>query len=360
MPYRHELLRSLAITALSCASLETQQITDLTKLWSYEVPGDDVVMSLEVDDSGRTIAAIRPSNTGATEGRVLCLGPLGETRWSRDMADVFSLRAVVHPSGEITVGATTSSTLVPGALGGKDVWLIRLDPDGQELWQKRVGGSGDNTLAELASFEDGFYIAGETEADGYAGATTPCGLGAPRCTYIARYNSVGDELWAHTDGTAGSYYDVGAIAVSPSGRVTFGGIATTPGHTPREFQFVYRQNGLRLSANSSIGYGIRYLAFPADGWTLSVIHDPDADSFVRRPAASLGTNSWIRTWSRGVFYTGSFGVSALGGDQLLGAVYGSHYDGVSPRYAELVRADATGAVLQRYEFPVENNIAQVP
>ena len=46
-------------------------------------------------------------------------------------------------------------------IGGSDVWVIRLDENGEELWQQTLGTKGnDETSAVVQSMDQGFFIAG--------------------------------------------------------------------------------------------------------------------------------------------------------------------------------------------------------
>ena len=50
-------------------------------------------------------------------------------------------------------------------LGGSDVWLIRLDENGEELWQKTLGTkSNDEASSVVQSNDNGFFVAGTINA----------------------------------------------------------------------------------------------------------------------------------------------------------------------------------------------------
>ena len=51
-------------------------------------------------------------------------------------------------------------------LGGSDVWLIRLNEDGEELWQKTLGtNSNDEASAVAQSTDEGFFVAGNINSN---------------------------------------------------------------------------------------------------------------------------------------------------------------------------------------------------
>ena len=88
--------------------------------------------------------------------------------------------------GYIMVGSTEST----GA-GGSDLWLVRTDFSGQELWSSTFGGSGyDAGMAVLQTADSGFVAAGVTASTG-AGEMDG---------YLVRTDRVGVKLWSKTFG----------------------------------------------------------------------------------------------------------------------------------------------------------------
>ncbi|HPE51688.1 MAG TPA: hypothetical protein PLS83_09360, partial [Methanothrix soehngenii] len=74
---------------------------------------------------------------------------------------------------------------------GSDLWLVRVDPDGNPLWSRIMGGSG----------EDVGYFVRETADSGYiiAGSTNSFGLGEERL-WLIRMDGNGSLLWDKTFG----------------------------------------------------------------------------------------------------------------------------------------------------------------
>lgn len=42
--------------------------------------------------------------------------------------------------------------------GDADCWVVRIDADGNKLWDKRFGGSGGDYLSSMVSTGDGGYL----------------------------------------------------------------------------------------------------------------------------------------------------------------------------------------------------------
>ncbi|HHW43730.1 MAG TPA: hypothetical protein GXX25_07980 [Desulfotomaculum sp.] len=87
--------------------------------------------------------------------------------------------------------------------GNADIYLLRTDPNGQLIWQKTYGGKGSDYAWSLAPCRDGSYvIAGEKEVAGRQGNIL--------AACLIKVDRDGNELWEKTygDGSAGSIYAV--------------------------------------------------------------------------------------------------------------------------------------------------------
>ncbi|RME05389.1 MAG: hypothetical protein D6803_09035, partial [Anaerolineae bacterium] len=85
--------------------------------------------------------------------------------------------------------------LVSGSTGSYgdengDAWLLRLDADGRPVWQKTYGGEGDEYILDLKESGDGFIAAGWTESFGAGDADF----------WVLRLDAQGDILWEKTYG----------------------------------------------------------------------------------------------------------------------------------------------------------------
>jgi len=89
-------------------------------------------------------------------------------------------------NGSIIIGYTKSM----GA-GGSDVWLLKTDSDGNELWNKTFGGTNNDYGCSIKQDADGEYI--------LVGHTESYGLGLSDL-WIIKTDSLGNELWNKTYG----------------------------------------------------------------------------------------------------------------------------------------------------------------
>jgi hypothetical protein len=74
---------------------------------------------------------------------------------------------------------------------GRDLWLIRTDPLGREVWNRTFGGEGDDVGRSITGTADGgFIITGFTDSFGAGG----------RDLWLLKADSNGSEVWNVTFG----------------------------------------------------------------------------------------------------------------------------------------------------------------
>jgi hypothetical protein len=124
--------------------------------------------------------------------------PLGNELWTKiygDTADDFGFSVQqTQDGGYIIVGYTESF----GA-GSRDVWLLKTDPLGDTLWTKTYGGVNSDVGYSIQETQNGgFIIAGATDIKPPTGAWD---------VWLLKTDSLGDTLWTKTFG--GSIRDDG-------------------------------------------------------------------------------------------------------------------------------------------------------
>ncbi|MDQ3844992.1 MAG: hypothetical protein M3342_13405, partial [Bacteroidota bacterium] len=125
--------------------------------------------------------------------------------------DIFSWITPATDGGYIIAGATTSSDGdVSGQHGRDDAWLMKIDENGNTLWQKAMGGSSQDVFTSVIPSNDGGYIAvgNTTSTDGDA-------TGRPlRSTdvWVVKTDAAGDKVWAKYYGGSGFDHAVSVVA----------------------------------------------------------------------------------------------------------------------------------------------------
>jgi len=119
-----------------------------------------------------------------------------------------------HFAGSVTFGGTTLASA-----GGTDVYLAKLSSAGTHVWSMRAGGTGNETLTNIALSTIGdIAITGTyTGAADFGGGALPT-YGFYPNMYAAKYTSAGAHVWSRGMGSGGQ--DAGrAIAFAASGNV---------------------------------------------------------------------------------------------------------------------------------------------
>ena len=131
-------------------------------------------------DEGRAIAksgdgnfiAVGSSESYSKEGDkdlyVVKLSPDGRKIWSKvfggDRDDEAFDVVGTGNGGALIVGTTESF-----GHGNKDIFILFIDKNGKEIWSKFLGGDSDDVGYSVAVTKGGFYVAGYTESFGAGG-----------------------------------------------------------------------------------------------------------------------------------------------------------------------------------------------
>lgn len=144
----------------------------------------------------------------------------GDSLWSRAIGGGSADRAYsldLTPDGGCVVAGYTGSF---GA-GVSDVYLIRINADGDTLWTKTYGGLGHEAAYSVRRLFCGGYV--------IAGYTDSCCAGGYD-VYVIRTDSGGDTLWTRAFGASGNDYGRSVRETSDCGYIVAGDI-TRPGGT---------------------------------------------------------------------------------------------------------------------------------
>lgn len=163
-------------------------------LWNKTFGGikDDAATSVKQTlDGGYILAGWTESyGAGNLDAWVIKIDANGNEKWNKTFGgivddDTSSIQQT-SDGGYVLAGTTFSY----GA-GSRDAWFIKIDANGNEQWNKTFGGSG----------EDGFNSMWETSDSGYilAGGTESYGTDN-RDAWIIKTDANGNELWNRTFG----------------------------------------------------------------------------------------------------------------------------------------------------------------
>lgn len=182
-------------------------------------PGDEEAMAvIETKDGGFVIAGGTDSRgAGDFDAWLTKTDSKGEEIWNRTFGGpgydwAYSIEKTTD-GGYVVIGETESL----GA-GGKDAWLIRIDSDGEEIWNRTYGGAEDDGGRSIKVTDDGGHIiAGFTESFGAGGSDL----------WLLKTDPEGEEIWNVTYG--GSRDDIGeSVLQKKDGRYVVAGGASAP------------------------------------------------------------------------------------------------------------------------------------
>jgi hypothetical protein len=205
---------------------------------TFGSPGQDTARAVATDSLGNVIVvgvAAGPIDfgqgtitpTGGKDAFVIKLDPDGKVLWAKmfgSAADDAAYAVGVDPAQNILIGGSGGAIDFGFGplknMGGPDVFVAKLHPDGSPIWASSYGGPGDDELADLAVGPDGdpYVIGSYTGVMSFLVAPLP-DAGASQNVFVARLKGLGGApMWqkGYGDGAA----QIGrSIAVDPAGDV---------------------------------------------------------------------------------------------------------------------------------------------
>lgn len=167
--------------------------TNGNRIWDQSFGGsswDDLYSVQQTADGGFILGGRSQSglggnkispNFGGQDYWVVRLDTDGNKLWERSFGgtsgDLFGQVCQTADGGFILVGGSpsgTSGNKTSLGFGNQDIWLVRLDAQGNKLWEQAYGGSDGDTAASIQQTSDGGFILGGasfSRADG--NKTTP-------------------------------------------------------------------------------------------------------------------------------------------------------------------------------------------
>jgi len=170
--------------------------------------------------SGSGEISIKSQNSfGSFDYWVIKLSAGGEVEWEKTFGGMFSdqLKTVLITEDGYLIGGTSNS-LISGnksakELGMNDYWIIKLDADGNQEWQRAYGGEGDESLAQILETENGYLLAGSSNS-------SPLGRsgGASNGTdfWVLEIDKNGESIWDNTYDTGQWDMLVNILPLAPS------------------------------------------------------------------------------------------------------------------------------------------------
>jgi len=213
----------------------------------------------------------------------------GDTLWSKTYGGTHSDCATsiqqTNDNGYVIAGYTFSY----GA-GGADAWILKTDLHGDTLWTKTFGGEGGDVCNSIKQTQDnGFILVGSTSSFG-AGSTD---------LWLLKLNMNGDTLWTKTFGTDGIDKGYSVIVSSDSTYVITG--QTKSNQNPYEIWLlkVNSDGDLlwdKIFINSGFDVGSCIIQTSDGGYVITGIWDNTYYDLLLLKTNKNGEKQWIKTY----------------------------------------------------------------
>ena len=83
--------------------------------------------------------------------------------------------------------------------GSYDYWIIKIDANGNKLWDKTIGGGKNDYLRAITKTDDGaFLLTGYSDSNGTGDKTQPSQGGTDY--WVVKIDANGNKLWDKTFG----------------------------------------------------------------------------------------------------------------------------------------------------------------
>jgi len=142
------------------------------------------------------------ASNGQYDFWVINISNAGELIWEKSFggSEIDEARAIVH-SGDgnfLIVGDTRSNDVdISENLGGADLWVIKITPLGELIWEKTIGGSGFDVGRSIKGMQDGgFLVSGSSRSsDGDVNSNH-----GQNDAWVLKINNNGSLVWERSIG----------------------------------------------------------------------------------------------------------------------------------------------------------------
>ncbi|QMU29146.1 T9SS type A sorting domain-containing protein [Adhaeribacter radiodurans] len=168
--------------------------------------------------------SVTSNKTGYTIGK---LNASGNTLWNKtyggNNADHLYTLLLTKDGGYLLGGYSES-----GKSGDKSTtyvghWVVKLDGNGEKVWDKSYGGSSQDNYRDMVAAPDGGYLLGGTSIRGKGGDKTE----DKRGYWVVKINEKGTKLWEKTFGALTSYFYLTSLVATTDNDLLLGGYSNS-------------------------------------------------------------------------------------------------------------------------------------
>jgi hypothetical protein len=190
---------------------------------TYGGPLQDCAYAVcETQDGGLAVVGYRDGPSGWVKGDlwILKMNASGDTAWTKTYGGVgqdYGISIQETSDNGFVMGGVNSSV----SAGGKDVWLVKTDANGDTVWTQVYGGA----------LEDVGYDAREVAGSGYivTGYINGTGQWTAGDVWLLKTDLVGDTVWTRVYGGSGEDFGFNVFPTHDNGYIIGGTRATNDG-----------------------------------------------------------------------------------------------------------------------------------
>lgn len=184
-------------------------------LWQKSLGGTDSELPTTIcaaSDGGYVVGGASQSNDGdfninhgGFDGWLVKLDANGNLQWKKNfggsLSDLILHVTATKDGGYIAIGDSGSNDLdFPANNGGSDIWVIKLDAQGNVIWKKNYGGTGnENAFQIIENSKGGYTFCGNSDSSN--GDLTKNNLGPDY--WIVSLDADGKIVWQRSLGGSG-------------------------------------------------------------------------------------------------------------------------------------------------------------
>jgi hypothetical protein len=208
--------------------------------WDKTIGGidnDNFSSVIQTSDGGYALIGTSLSNTsveksedsrGSSDYWLVKLDSLGNIQWDKTIggkgSEYIDNMVQTGDSGYILAGSSNSNISAEkteDSKGGFDYWIVKLNKNGKEVWDKTIGGSNDDWCSPLALTNDGGVIVGGFSYSNISGDKSENSRGGADY-WVVKLDSKGKLQWDKTVGGSVDDYCHGVLQTDDGGYILAG------------------------------------------------------------------------------------------------------------------------------------------
>lgn len=207
---------------------------DGEKIWEKtmlsDMPDEELKTIINTPDGGYLLAG-----HSGYEGYAIRIDGLGNLVWKKSYmgagtsgSSLITSASVTSDGGFLLGGYSNEEagkSKSQPSRGSFDYWVLKIDKDGNRIWDKTIGGSGIDYLYSLIPATDGGYLLGGTSSSAASGEKSARSYGDD--FWLVKIDTSGAVLWDKTFGGT-SRDGLSTMLASEDGGYVLGGTSTSP------------------------------------------------------------------------------------------------------------------------------------